>query len=159
MWQWLLPVCWHVVSWAAVCVSLCSFLPIWVLSLIVPPNPILPDYVLVKQSSPLVEPTVLMELISQMFSVILFVLICLSCAPALLHTSGKTLALCGGTPFYYKDNQNDPLSYEKIPNLWSLINKTYIRVMGIYTHIFLAPFFHGGKRGLFRHSVKWEKWH
>lgn len=51
------------------------------------------------QSSPLVEPTVLMELTSQMFSIILFALICLPCAPALLHTSGKPLALCGGIPF------------------------------------------------------------
>lgn len=70
------------------------------------------------QSSPLVEPTVLMELISQMFSIILFALICLPCAPALLHTSGKPLALCGGIPFYYKGNQNGPLSYGKIPKLW-----------------------------------------
>lgn len=50
------------------------------------------------QSSPLVEPTVLMELTSQMFSIILFALICLPCAPALSHTSGKPLALCGGIP-------------------------------------------------------------
>lgn len=158
MWQWLLPVCWQFVSWAAVCVSLCSFLPIWVLSLIVPPNTILPDYVLIKQSSPLVKPTVLMELISQMFSVILFVLICLSCAPALLHTSGKTLALCGGIPFYYKDNQNDPLSYEKIPKLW---RSALILESWEYIHIyFWLPFFVGrGGRGLFLHSVKWEKWH
>lgn len=44
------------------------------------------------QSSPPVEPTVLMELTSQMFSIILFALICLPCAPALSHiwkTSGS----------------------------------------------------------------------
>lgn len=51
------------------------------------------------QSRPVVEPTVLMELTSQMFSIILFALICLPCAPALLHTSGKPLALCGGISF------------------------------------------------------------
>lgn len=107
------------------------------------------------QSSPLVEPTVLMELISQMFSIILFALICLPCAPALLHTSGKPLALCGGIPFYYKGNQNGPLFYGKIPKLWrsALIIESWE-----YIHVYLwLPFLWGKKRGLFPHSVKWGK--
>lgn len=98
------------------------------------------------QSSPLVEPTVLMELISQMFSIILFALICLPCAPALLHTSGKPLALCGGTPFYYKGDQNGPLSYGKIPKLW---RSALTLESWECTHTNVVPFFCGGKRGLF----------
>lgn len=84
-----------------------------------------------------------MELISQMFSIILFALICLPCAPALLHTSGKPLALCGGIPFYYKGNQNGPLSYGKIPKLW---RSALILESWEYIHILMwLPFLWGKK--------------